>query len=565
MPNLSDFDLKQMDEAWLCRQPEAVLRHLTKRLLEDLRVARDRLNQSPSNSSRPPSSMPPWQNGTGQTADETQSSAPGDAPDTLDKLEPPKLPKGSGQADSATTAESAKPTTSVMPLRRSPGKAGRALGAPGYACTQKIIPTRIKHIYPTHCAVCGNPMEANASAKAWTGWDMIDRCPLNDAQPGTTVQRLGYHIEATRHLLMAQDCAHCGHHTQAQAYRAPEDSAWERVAIGEQRLLGPRLAADVVYLSLRMRLPRAKVKELLYELFELELSTAVIDQTIKCAARSVEPIQSELVEHLQSAGVLHADETSWAESKLLLWLWVLCCSHTVLYVIGARTKEMFDNALSTAFLGMLMSDGYRAYRSRSNRLRCWAHLLRKLVGVSESTHPQAARAGKEMLELFAGLMQSVFEARDQLKTINVAHAQAPPNLPVVSHVIQVGQLKALCEKHQDAAQDALKAIAREFLGDWDAIMRVLSDPLLPLTNNAAERQLRHWVIARRISYGTRNIVGSNSLAVLASVMDTCRLRGAKVTDFLAKAIDSARHGLPVPKLPAIPAHLLTQAGALVGK
>jgi hypothetical protein len=33
---------------------------------------------------------------------------------------------------------------------------------------------------------------------------------------------------------------------------------------------------------------------------------------------------------------------------------------------------------------------------------------------------------------------------------------------------------------------------------------VLDHPELPLTNNAAERALRHWVIARRLSYGTRN-------------------------------------------------------------
>jgi hypothetical protein len=170
-----------------------------------------------------------------------------------------------------------------------------------------------------------------------------------------------------------------------------------------------------------------------------------------------------------------------------------------------------------------------------------------------------------MLELFANLMQSVFEARDRLKVINSPNRQAPPIWPAISHATLVSQLKVLCVKHQDAAEDALRAISREFLNDWQAIMRVLSDPMLALTNNAAERQLRHWVIARRISYGTRNMVGSNSLAVLASVMDTCRLRGAKVTDFLTKAIDSARHGLPVPKLPAIPLHLLTPAGALVGK
>ena len=156
--------------------------------------------------------------------------------------------------------------------------------------------------------------------------------------------------------------------------------------IGEQRLLGPRLGATVVYLSQRMRLLRRKVQELLHELFGLEMSTALIDQTIKQTARSIEPLQSELVAQLETAALLHADETSWPESALMLWLWlwVLCCSHTVLYVIGARTKEMFDNALSAQFMGLIMSDGYGVYRHRANRLRCWAHLMRKLCGVSES-------------------------------------------------------------------------------------------------------------------------------------------------------------------------------------
>ena len=86
-------------------------------------------------------------------------------------------------------------------------------------------------------------------------------------------------------------------------------------------------------------------------------------------------------------------------------------------------------------------------------------------------------------------------------------------------------------------------------------MRPLDDPRLPLTDNAAERQLRHYVIARRISYGTRTPVGSHSVALLASVIDTCRLRRASATDLIARAIHAARMGLPAPALPPIPADL----------
>lgn len=88
-------------------------------------------------------------------------------------------------------------------------------------------------------------------------------------------------------------------------------------------------------------------------------------------------------------------------------------------------------------------------------------------------------------------------------------------------------------------------------------------PTTALTNIAAERQLRHWVIARRISFGTRSLVGANSLALLVSVIDTCRARKASATDLPARAIHAARLGLPAPALPPIPTQLLGRHGALV--
>jgi hypothetical protein len=37
-------------------------------------------------------------------------------------------------------------------------------------------------------------------------------------------------------------------------------------------------------------------------------------------------------------------------------------------------------------------------------------------------------------------------------------------------------------------------------------------------NNLAERAMRHWVLARRISYGTRTPQGSRAFIVLASII-----------------------------------------------
>lgn len=68
-------------------------------------------------------------------------------------------------------------------------------------------------------------------------------------------------------------------------------------------------------------------------------------------------------------------------------------------------------------------------------------------------------------------------------------------------------------------------------------------------NNVAERALRHWVIARKISHGTRTPVGSRVFALLASVIDTCRQRGHSPWRTLERAIADRRAGLPLAPLP----------------
>ena len=76
-------------------------------------------------------------------------------------------------------------------------------------------------------------------------------------------------------------------------------------------------------------------------------------------------------------------------------------------------------------------------------------------------------------------------------------------------------------------------------------------PSLPLSNNEAEQILRHWVIDRRLSNGTRSAEGTRSFTLLASVIETCRIRGAPVWDYLTNVITAARKGLELPALPVM--------------
>jgi hypothetical protein len=523
-PRLSDYDLRQISDDWMrARTPEQLL-ELSTRLLHELRAARDRLNQTPNNSSAPPSSRKPW-----------ESASAGDAPEAAAPEAGGDDPVGEADTPRATRPEGA----AARPSRQAPAdkkKAGKQPGAKGLGRTQRFaIDDTIPH-YPGHCAVCGSAL-TREGAQAYTGWDEIEIA-------ADVAGRAGLRLQVNRHLLHACVCD-CGHATRASHYMAPDDPLWDNVALGQWRLIGPRLGGAIVFLALRMRLSRARIREFFIELFGLQLSIGVIDETIREAGRAVAPLEDEMVDEIERAVLLHADETPWKEGRRLLWLWVFVASHTTLFFIGHRSLEVLSNLLTAKFQGNLMSDGYVAYRHLERRLRCWAHLIRKCRGLIDSTDPGVSRAGRDMLDVLCKLMEAIYVARATpgLAEGALASQYAP----------DIERLRQLCERHQADQHDKLRSLAREFLLDWDVIVRQVAEPHLPLTNNAAEQALRHWVIARRISQGTRSEAGTRAFALLASVIETCRKRAAPSWTYIASVLAAARQGLTLPPLPAIPA------------
>jgi hypothetical protein len=299
------------------------------------------------------------------------------------------------------------------------------------------------------------------------------------------------------------------------------------------------LATLIVCLALRLHLSRRRIQEFLHDWLRVELSTSTITHCIHESGRAVEPIEEQLVEELQQACLAHADETPWKEWGHLLWLWVISTPTLCLYWIGSRSKAVLSQVLGEEFPGWLMSDGYHVYRQFKHRLRCWAHLLRKARGLKESLSAEARAFGKITHDLLSTLMRAIYQAR-----------AGPPVKLQDLFAERLAAFRAVCEQQRDSAHEKTRALAREFLNDWEAIWIVLEHPYLPLTNNEAERALRHWVIARHISQGTRTAQGSRALALLASVIETCRKRNILPWPYLSHVLAERRKGHPAPPLPA---------------
>ncbi len=528
--HLSDHSLRQIDDAYVRSLDVASLRDLSLRLLADLQEARERLNQGPTNSSRPPSSQAPWER-VGQAAaqddaaDEAVDEAAAPSADAAADTPPaPDAPPGA-RTDAPPSAAAGAPAA-----KRKPGKQP---GAPGFGRTQTFAADEIRTHRPTVCAGCGRALAAQAAA-AYTGFQSVDVRWDDPAAPGLRLWVVDHRYEEAA-------CA-CGHRTRALPAQGEVDPALTDVQLREWRLVGPGLAALTVALSLRFRMSRARIQEFLWTWLGVQLSIGTLHRTLHEAAAAVAPAEPELIAAIRASDLLHADETSWPQHGDLRWLWVFLGATVTLYAIADRGKATVTRLLA-GFAGWLMTDGWFSYRDYPRRLRCWAHLLRKAQGLVECYDPQGRAFGQTVLDTLEALMLAVYAAREGPPANG-----GPADLPR-AHAARLAALRQAAVAHLGHRHAKTKALAVELLNDWDAIFQVLAHPHLPLTNNAAERALRHWVIARAISHGTRTAVGSRVFVLLASVIDTCRQRGHSPWAYLATAITERRVGLPLAPLP----------------
>jgi hypothetical protein len=533
---LSKHDLSQLDAEALAGLDHAQLRVLSEKLLADLKLAHERLDQNPHNSSRPPSTQAPWERARGDGRDAAEQD-----PSDCAVQEPSPEPAGAradtadAPADTADGSENAASETTPSAADQgaaAPKRPGQRPGAPGHGRTQTFAITHVVEHHPAHCARCGADLQNTTPGLCYQAHLVLDLCALGE-------ERIGLELIQTRHAYHECTCG-CGHVTRAAPGHTPADQDWG-VALSERHLVGPRLLTLICALATRMHLSRRRIQEFLADWLTLELSIATINQCVHEAGRALEPVvEEQLLQEARDSGLLHADETSWFEHGKLVWLWVFTSATTTVFSIGQRSKAVLIGVLGPLFNGWLMSDGYWVYRELDNRLRCLAHVQRKARGLEESLDRQARGFGAAVNARLQAVMQSVYAAREG----------PPPTDLRQQHAEELNALWRLCLAHVDVAHEKTRALARELLNDFDTFWVTLDHPELPLTNNVAEQALRHWVIARRISQGTRTAQGSRTIAVLASVIETCRKREVSPWDFITEVVTERRRGQPAPRLPA---------------
>ncbi len=432
----------------------------------------------------------------------------------------PGLNSGNSGKPPSSDGLKKKPARVSSLRERSGKKTGGQKGHPGKTLSRSATPDATIDHFPDTCSGCGGNL-TGAMATGHTARQVFD---LPEPQP----------LIVTEHRAHACLRGSCGAETRAAF---PED-------VTAPVQYGARLAAVVVYLLHYQLLPEKRLAALMADLFGVHLVTATIGGMSRSCAARFQGFAAAVRDHVAAAPVKHMDETGFRIGGKTQWLHIASTIWLTFYRVSPKRGSLLENVL-----GIVVHDHWKPYYTLKGVLHalCNAHHLRELQALVEIEKEDWARKMQRLL-------------RRACHASNLAREQGVTLSP---------RFIALIERCYDAvltegfafheAQPALISTARKRRGRVPRrtghnlllrlrtrkldVLRFLSDPTVPFTNNLAERDGRMLEprsgsrLRQKISGGFRSIDGAEDFAVIRSLLSTARKQGWDILQALASRPD----------------------------
>ena len=233
---------------------------------------------------------------------------------------------------------SSKPPSSDPPnvdKSRKPRQSKRKRGAqPGHeGHHREPLPEdqvdEITQIRPDSCKVCGRALNGQS---AWYTRHQVWEIP--EIEP---------HVH--EYQLYGLSCDGCG--------------AWNTASLPQgvpTGAFGPRLQATIGILSGVYRLSKRSVQSVLKDFFGIPIGLGSICACESLVSEALSGPVAEAWEHMQSAQMLHADETGWHEHNRKAWMWVAATQMVTVFMIHAKRGQVAARELLGTFSGILVTD-----------------------------------------------------------------------------------------------------------------------------------------------------------------------------------------------------------------
>jgi transposase len=402
----------------------------------------------------------------------------------------------------------------VRSLReRSGRKPGGQKGHPGETLHPVANPDVIVDHYPETCTQC------RASVPTGTSTAYRSRQVVDIPEPKVVV---------TEHRAHGCACPKCDAITWAAF---PED-------VKAPVQYGARICAFVVYLLNYQLLPEDRLAQLLSDLFGLKIVPATIARMSAACARRLQSFADVLRERVAAARVKHLDETGFRIGGRTQWLHIFSTAVLTFYRVASNRGSLLSGVT-----GIVVHDHWKPYYTMTGVLHalCNAHHLRELKALVEIEKEDWARKLQRLLRrachavnlakeqgvlLKSPLIELFRRSYDRILKEGFAFHEAQP--PLVRSPAP-GERKRRGRQRRRIGHNLLLRLSLR----GEDVLRFLTDPDVPFTNNQAEQDGRMMKVKQKISGGFRSEEGANTFVIIRSAISTAKKQGWSVLETLS--------------------------------
>ena len=289
----------------------------------------------------------------------------------------------------------------------------------------------------------------------------------------------------------------------------------------------------------------------------VNLDRSTLADWVGRAAFLLRPVHERLLETLKRSGKLFADETT---APVLdpgrgrtktgqLWAyarddrsWGGTDPPGVAFVYAADRTASRPIAHLAGFRGVLQVDGYEAYKVLAKRgggvqlAFCWSHVRREFYDL---TGPIAAEALTRIAVLYR--IETEIRGRSAEERRAARQVRSRPVIEAIEPWLRE-KLALISQKSK------LAEAIRYVLTRWAGLTLFLDDGRVELDTNVVERTIRPLALTRKNALFAGSDGGAEHWAVIASLIETCKLTRVEPRAYLADVITRIVEGHPNSRL-----------------
>jgi len=342
-------------------------------------------------------------------------------------------------------------------------------------------------------------------------------------------------------------------------YESPEGDLYYPYApeVQGKPIFGPRLLATIGWMKSRAHCSYTTIEKYCDDVLQVPVSRGYLAKLcIGVISDSLSGAHEKLKLAIPEQSQLGSDETSLKNNGKKHWIWCITASlFTLFHIASSRSRAVLEELVGTEFKGFIHFDYFSAncsfaWNFSMKAQYCWAHLIRDMRFLLK--HPdKKTKAWAERLLDRSRRMFSAWHCRDEMSEAGfrrsmITHrdrfleiVRKPPDST------EAGNLAARFAVIPFRAEDSDEIEWYDLSQDY---FRFMFESGVEPTNNHSEQQIRHCVIDRRITQGTRSEAGQRYHERMWTAIATCNKQGRSFFHFLHESIEANLNGQTAPSL-----------------